>query len=159
MYPHVRFIQSYVDNGRVGVLVEFGLETWVITERREFLDLSSGLAMHIAALDPDSLGALLRQDYLKEPTITVEKVLAAGSALMGERISVTRFVRRTNEPPMRLTRRPFTHPLQRLLNRTPCSFRVRRRSGAQVHPHIQPNPYCDLCELQTYCIASSAAVA
>jgi elongation factor Ts len=97
MYPHIRFIQSYVHHGRVGVLVEFGLETWMVTERPEFQELSRGLAMHIAGLDPESLDALLLQRYAKDLAITVAQALAAGSAQLGERISVTRFVRWINE--------------------------------------------------------------
>ena len=99
MYPHLRFIQSYVHNGRIGVLVEFGLETWMVTERPEFQELSRSLAMHIAGLDPESLDALLVQAYAKDPAITVAQALAAGSAQLGERISITRFVRWVNEPP------------------------------------------------------------
>ena len=99
MYPHLRFIQSYVHHGRVAVLVEFGLETWLVTKSADFLELSRNLAMHIAALDPGSLEALLHQAYAKDPGLTVEKALAAGSALLGERISITRFVRWVNEPP------------------------------------------------------------
>ena len=98
MYPHHRFIDSYVHNGRVGVLIEFGLETWMVTERPEFRELSHGLAMHIAGLDPESLDALLVQAYAKDPAVTVAQVLAAGSAQLGERISITRFLRWINEP-------------------------------------------------------------
>jgi elongation factor Ts len=98
MYPHHRFIDSYVHHGRVGVLIEFGLETWMVTERSEFRELSHGLAMHIAGLDPESLDALLVQAYAKNPAVTVAQVLAAGSAQLGERISITRFLRWTNEP-------------------------------------------------------------
>jgi elongation factor Ts len=98
MYPHLRFIQSYVHHGRVGVLVEFGLETWMVTKSPEFLQLSRDMAMHIAAMDPDSLDALLTQDYAKDPAITLEKALAAGSTLHGERVTITRFVRWINEP-------------------------------------------------------------
>jgi elongation factor Ts len=97
MYPHLRFIQSYVHHGRVGVLVEFGLETWLVTKSPEFLELSRNVAMHIAALDPDSLDALPRQAYAKDSALTVEKALTAGSALLGERITITRFVRWANE--------------------------------------------------------------
>ena len=87
MYPHLRFIQSYVHHGRVGVLVEFGLETWLITENPDFLELSRGLAMHIAAMNPDSVDALLPQPYVKDPNTTVEKTLAAASATLARRLA------------------------------------------------------------------------
>ena len=98
MYPHLRFIQSYVHNGRIGVLVEFGLETWLVTKAPEFLELSRSVAMHIAAANPASLDTLLKQPYVRDASISVEKALAAGSALLGERITVIRFVRWDNDP-------------------------------------------------------------
>ena len=99
MYPHHRFIQSYTHHGRVAVLVEIGLETWLVTERPEFLKLSRDLAMHIAAMSPDSVDALLRQSHARDESRTVEAVLVTASELLGEKITVTRFVRWVNEPP------------------------------------------------------------
>jgi hypothetical protein len=91
-YPHPRFIQSFA-NGSLGVLVEFGLETWRAAERPEFLRLSHTVAEYVAAMNPESLDALLRHATGKHPSRTVEKLLAVHSGVVGERISVTRFVR------------------------------------------------------------------
>ena len=93
MYPHQLFIQCYTHNGRIAVLVEFGLETWMITERPEFIELTRNLAMHIAGMSPDSLDALLHQPYARDPTMMVKTLLAAASTNLGERVTVTRFVR------------------------------------------------------------------
>jgi translation elongation factor EF-Ts len=92
VYPQVWFIESFAD-GSLGVLVEFGLETWRATERSEFLELSHALAKWIGAINPESLDALLRHAIGEDPTRTVEKLLAVLSRIQGERISVTRFVR------------------------------------------------------------------
>jgi elongation factor Ts len=98
MYPFNRFIQCYSHHGRIGVLVEFGLETRMVTERADFLELSRAVAMHIAALNPESLEALLQQTYVKDSTISVGEALSKGSTLLGERISIIRFIRWDKDP-------------------------------------------------------------
>jgi len=91
-YTHLWFIQSFADGSR-GVLVEFGLETWRVTEHPEFLKLSHALAEYIAVINPKSLDALMRHAIGKDPTSTVEKLLAVSSKFLSERISITRFLR------------------------------------------------------------------
>jgi len=91
VYPHLWFIQSFA-NGSLGSLVEFGLETWRVTERPEFIKLSHTLAEYIAAMNPKSLEALLRHAIGKDATSTVDNLLAVSSRFLGERISVARFL-------------------------------------------------------------------
>jgi len=92
-YPHHRFIQCYTHHGRIGVLVEFALETWLVTKSPEFAELSQRFARHIAIANPSSLEELLQQAYASEPATTVDAALTAAAALLGERVTVTRFVR------------------------------------------------------------------
>ena len=92
-YPRHRFIQCYSRQGRVAVLVEFGLEKLHTAESPEFTEISRSIAMHIAVLNPQSKPALLRQRYDRDPTVTVEAALAAGATKVGDRITITRFVR------------------------------------------------------------------
>jgi len=105
MHPHHRFIQSYCHQGRIGVLIEFGLETWLVTQREDFLDLSKGLAMHVAASNPDSVDAFLLQPFVRDTNVTVAAALANASATLGEKVTITRFVRWDQEPP-----RPVDEP-------------------------------------------------
>jgi elongation factor Ts len=98
MYPHHRFIQSYCHQGRIGVLIEFGLETWLVTQREDFLAISRDLAMHVAASNPDSVDTMLRQPFVRDPTITVNTVLENASGSLGERVTITRIVRWDHEP-------------------------------------------------------------
>jgi translation elongation factor EF-Ts len=92
------FIQCYSRQGRVAVLVEFGLDKSQTAESPAFTELSRSIAMHIAVLNPQSAPGLLRQRYDKDPTTTVEAVLAAVSAQVGDRITITRFVRWDAQP-------------------------------------------------------------
>jgi translation elongation factor EF-Ts len=97
-YPHYRFIQAYTHHGRVAALVELGLETWMVTERPEFVEFSRHLAMHVAAMDAESVDALLSQAWVRDPAITVGGALAHAAKSLGERVTITRFVRWDNEP-------------------------------------------------------------
>jgi len=93
MDPRQRFIQCYSRQGRVGVLVEFGFEKSHTAESAEFTELSRGIAMHVAVLNPQSPRGLLRQRYDRDPTITVEAALAAVATQLGDRLTIIRFVR------------------------------------------------------------------
>ena len=93
MYPRHRFIQCYSRQGRVAVLVEFALEKPHTAESSEFTDFSRNIAMHIAVMNPQSTSGLLRQRYDKDPTVTVEAALSALGSLVGDRITISRFVR------------------------------------------------------------------
>src|SRR5277367_1603752 len=106
MGPRHRFIDCYSRQGRVAVLVEFGHENMQIAESAEFADLSRGIAMHIAVLNPQSTPVLLRQQYKRDQNpqlllrprhvdelFTVEDALAAVGTQVGDRITIIRFVR------------------------------------------------------------------
>lgn len=101
MYPHYRFIQSYCHQGCIGVLIEFGLETWLVTQQDEFLVMSRDFAMHVAASNPESIDSMLSQSFVRDPAKTVGKVMADASARLGERVTITRFVRwdQERQPP------------------------------------------------------------
>jgi translation elongation factor EF-Ts len=98
MNPRHHFIQCYSRQGRVAVLVEFGHEKPHTAESAEFTELSRSLAMHIAVLNPQSTPGLLRQRYDRDPSLTVEAALATLSTQIGDRITVTRFVRWDTQP-------------------------------------------------------------
>ena len=91
-------IESYVHNGRVGVLVELSAESDYGTRTDEFKSLARDIAMHITAMAPESLSALFEQPFIKEPSVTIGALLGSVSSTLQERISVTRFVRWDNTP-------------------------------------------------------------
>lgn len=88
-----KFLQSYVHNGRIGVLVEFGLETSIPPRSERFIDFTRGVAMHIAALKPIDIPDLLGQEYIKDRSISVGNLVRNISDEISEEIEITRFVR------------------------------------------------------------------
>jgi elongation factor Ts len=98
MNPVTKVIESYVHNGRVGVLIELGLETTFTAQMEEFTRLAKDLAVHVAAAEPETVEALLQQPFAKDPAMTVGQLLLDASNHLGERITITRFVRWDSQP-------------------------------------------------------------
>jgi elongation factor Ts len=97
--PYHRHIVSYVHQGRVGVLVEFGVESDFCTKTSEFQDLSRDIALHIAGLNPVDVEGLLNQPFARDHNVTVARVLKDAAERLKENIVVRRFVRWDAESP------------------------------------------------------------
>ena len=93
-----KHIESYVHDGRIGVLVELKFEDSLLARIDDFCSFTRDLAMHIAATNPSSVGDLLQQGFVKNPDITVEKMIQQQILKFGENIEVTRFTRWDTEP-------------------------------------------------------------
>jgi elongation factor Ts len=63
----------------------------------EFQALVRDTALHIAAVAPSSVEALLAQPFVKDPSLTFGDLLRAASKTLGERVAVTRFIRWATE--------------------------------------------------------------
>ena len=102
-------IEAYIHHTkRIGVLVELNCETDFVAHTTEFKELAHDLAMQIAATSPQFLtseemppeaetdpqvACLLSQPFIKDPTKTVQEVIAETIAKVGENIRVRRFAR------------------------------------------------------------------
>ncbi len=96
-------VAAYVhSNGTIGVLLELGCETDFVGKHEEFKALAYDLAMHVCAMAPTSVDnedgageetALLKQTFIKDPSMTVGERIASGIQKFGENIKVTRFTR------------------------------------------------------------------
>jgi elongation factor Ts len=102
-------IEAYIHHTkRVGALVELNCETDFVARTAEFKELAHDLAMQITATAPQFLTSeemppeaetdpqtvcLLSQPFIKDPTKTVQEVIAETIAKIGENIKVRRFAR------------------------------------------------------------------
>ena len=93
-----KYIQCYNHNGKIGVLVEFGLDSSMPPRSEEFIIFTRDIAMHIAALNPGDIKELLSQKFIKEPEISINELIQQVSAQISENISITRFNRWNTEP-------------------------------------------------------------
>lgn len=91
---HAGRVEAYVHAGsRVGVLLELRSETDFVSRNELFEKLSHDIAMHIAAMAPENIEALLSQPYIKNDKETIQDLLTAASLTFGERLEIKRFAR------------------------------------------------------------------
>jgi elongation factor Ts len=87
------FLESYIHNGRVGVLLELRCETDFVARSEEFQKLAHELAMHIAAMNPENVDELLKQAYIKDESTNIESLVKGVIAKFGENMRIERFCR------------------------------------------------------------------
>lgn len=86
-------IYSYIHNERVGVLLELRCETDFVAKNPMFRELAHNLAMHIAAMNPENIEELLKQNYVKDDALTIENLIKSVIAKLGENIKTEKFCR------------------------------------------------------------------
>lgn len=87
-------IEAYIHGaGKVGVMVELLCETDFVAKTDEFKKLAREIAMQVAAMNPDDVDALLKQEYIRDGSQTIEQVMKDSIGKLGENIAVKRFVR------------------------------------------------------------------
>lgn len=87
-------IESYIhQNGRVGALVEILCETDFVARTSEFKQLAHEIAMQVASMNPKDVNSLLRQEYIRDGSKTIESLIKETIAKLGENIVVKEFKR------------------------------------------------------------------
>jgi len=86
-------IESYLHNGRIGVLLEIRAETDFVVRSEPFRELAHEIAMQIASMEPADVKALLGQPYIKDESIKVQDLIKRIIAKVGENITVKKFCR------------------------------------------------------------------
>jgi len=86
-------IESYVHNDRVGVLLEIHSETDFVAKSDPFRALSHNIAMQIAAMDPADVETLLKQEFIKDSSRSIEELIKEAISKVGENIKVEKFIR------------------------------------------------------------------
>ena len=102
-------VEAYIHTaGRIGAMVEINCETDFVARTDEFRELAHCLAMQVAALNPKYIAeddipdgediepgecCLMCQQYIKDPTKTVNDIIIETIAKVGENIRVGRFTR------------------------------------------------------------------
>ncbi len=87
-------IEAYIhQNGKMGVLVEVLCETDFVARTDEFKKLAHEVAMQVAAMDPKDVDELLKQEYIKDGSITIGELVKQTVGKLGENITVKGFKR------------------------------------------------------------------
>lgn len=80
-------------NGKVGVLLEVLCETDFVARTEEFKNLVHEIAMQIAAMNPKNVEFLLKQEYIRDGSLTIQDLVKSVIGKLGENIVVKRFQR------------------------------------------------------------------
>lgn len=86
-------LESYIHNGRVGVLLELRCETDFVAKSDVFKELAREIVLHIAAMAPVSIEELLSQYFIKNDSITIQDLITATVGKTGENIEIKNFSR------------------------------------------------------------------
>ena len=90
------YIASYVHaTGKTAALVEILCETDFVARNEEFQSMARDVAMQVVAMTPADTEELLGQDFIKDPSMTVQDVVKGLSGKIGEKFEINRFVRYT----------------------------------------------------------------
>ena len=87
-------VGDYVSADRkVGVIVEVNCETDFVAKTDDFKAFVAAIAKQVAEKNPASVEELLEQPYVGNPSETINALLNAAVAKIGEKISIRRFAR------------------------------------------------------------------
>lgn len=86
-------VHAYVHNERVGVIIELRSETDFVAHSEPFRELIHDLAMHIAAMAPADVNGLLTQPFIRDQTKTIQDLINALTAKVGEKVEIGKFYR------------------------------------------------------------------
>lgn len=87
-------VESYVHGGgKVGVLLVLLCETDFVARTDEFKSLAHEIALQISAMAPKDVPTLLKQEYIRDPKLTIEDLIKQTIGKIGENIQVREFAR------------------------------------------------------------------
>ncbi len=87
-------IESYIhQNGKVGTMVELLCETDFVARTSEFKNLAHEIAMQVAAMAPTDVDSLLKQEYIRDPSLTIQDLVKQIISKLGENIVIKKFER------------------------------------------------------------------
>ncbi|MBI4038901.1 translation elongation factor Ts [Candidatus Daviesbacteria bacterium] len=86
-------IDVYSHGGKVGVIVELLCETDFVGRTEDFKNLAHEISLQIASMNPFSIDELLKQEYIRDNSQTVDQLIMSVSSKLGENIQVGRFER------------------------------------------------------------------
>ena len=79
--------------GKIGVMVELLCETDFVAKHEDFLALTKELCLQVAAMNPETVEDLMKQEFIKDPSKTIEEMVKALISKFGENMKINRFAR------------------------------------------------------------------
>ena len=87
-------VASYVhSSSMMGAMVKLGCETDFVAKNDEYKALAYDLAMHVCAMNPESMDELMTQAFVKDGSLTVKEKLAGAVQKFGENVQLVEYTR------------------------------------------------------------------
>lgn len=87
-------IDTYIHGGgRIGAMVEVNCETDFVARNDDFKVFVHDIALQVASMNPQSVDELLKQDFFKDASKTIEGYLNETIAKIGENMKINRINR------------------------------------------------------------------
>jgi elongation factor Ts len=87
-------VEAYIhQGGKVGVLITLLCETDFVAKTDEFKHLAKEIAMQVAAMKPESTDDLLKQEFIRDSSLTIEQLVKGVIGKLGENITIGDFKR------------------------------------------------------------------
>ena len=91
---HQGRVATYTHNtGKIGVMVELLCETDFVAKHEDFVELTKDICLQIAAMNPENIDELLKQEFIKDGSTTIEEKIKGLVVKFGENMKLTRFAR------------------------------------------------------------------
>lgn len=91
---HQGLVDAYIHNGgKVGALLVLQCETDFVARTEEFKKLAREIGMQISAMNPETVEDLLKQEYIRDASQTIDQVIKSLIGKLGENITVREFKR------------------------------------------------------------------
>jgi len=88
------FVATYTHNsGKIGVIVEILCESDFVAKNEDFRNFTKEICLQITAMAPKDLKELLKQEYIRDPSKTINDLVKATIAKFGENIKIEKFER------------------------------------------------------------------
>ena len=87
---------SYVHaTGKIGVVVSLLCETDFVAKTDDFVNLGKEICLQIASMEPQSVDELLKQEYIRDGSQTIENLIKLVVGKLGENMRIDEFKRLT----------------------------------------------------------------
>lgn len=87
-------VEPYIhQNGKVGALVCLLCETDFVARTDEFKVLAHNIALQIVAMKPENKEELLKQEFIKDASLTIAELIKQAIGKLGENITLFSFTR------------------------------------------------------------------
>ena len=82
-------VETYIhQNGKIGAMVALLCETDFVVKTDEFKKLVHEIAMQVVAMNPKDIDTLLKQEYIRDSSLTIEKLIKSVIGKLGENITI-----------------------------------------------------------------------